>query len=111
MDAGTKALSKQDIEKYFENLDRVTLYRTLITFERKGLIHQAMDGSGTAKYALCAEACTEHQHHDEHAHFHCFACGETICLEGNISPQVTVPKGYVIRQAHLVLEGRCEACS
>ncbi|MCG8330032.1 MAG: transcriptional repressor [Chitinophagales bacterium] len=105
-----KALSNRDIEQALKSADRITLYRTLKTFEEKGLIHQAVDNSGTAKYALCRDDCTVHEHHHEHAHFHCTNCDETICLEGAINPQVKVPTGFVVEQTHLVLEGVCEKC-
>ena len=36
------ALSSRDIESQLENPDRITLYRTLRTFEEKGLIHRPL---------------------------------------------------------------------
>ena len=33
------ALSLSEIEAHFEQADRVTLYRTLKTFEEKGIVH------------------------------------------------------------------------
>ncbi len=104
------ALSSKEIENALENPDRITLYRTLKVFEQNGVIHQAMDGSGTLKYALCVDDCSVHDHHDEHAHFHCLECGKTICLEGHIDSKVKVPKGFSIRHMHLVIEGQCSDC-
>lgn len=106
-----RALSSKEIEEALDNPDRITLYRTLKAFEQSGVIHQAVDGTGTAKYALCPDKCTSHEHHDEHAHFHCLKCGKTICLEGKIDPQVKVPEGYRVSHAHLVLEGVCDECA
>ncbi|MEP0710878.1 transcriptional repressor [Algoriphagus sp.] len=51
------AVSLQDLEAAFEKADRITLYRTLKTFEEKGLIHSIEDGTGITKYALCEEGC------------------------------------------------------
>jgi Fur family transcriptional regulator, ferric uptake regulator len=110
-EARGKALSSRDIEAALENPDRITLYRTLKTFEQKGLIHQAVDGTGTAKYALCSGNCSTHAHHDEHAHFHCLVCGKTICLDDQLELQAKAPKGYKVKHAHLVLEGECAACA
>ena len=45
-----KALSNKDIELDLEDPDRITVYRTLKTFEQKGLIHQVMDGTGAVSY-------------------------------------------------------------
>lgn len=111
LQAKSKALSNSDLEKALNKPDRITLYRTLKTFEKRGLIHQAVDGSGTTKYALCSDTCTEHEHHDEHAHFHCNKCGDTICLDEKVKPQVKVPAGFEVTQTYLVLEGKCENCS
>ena len=63
------ALSLQEIESSFEKIDRITLYRTLKTFESKGIIHKAIDGTNHPKYAMCEESCDEHNHNDNHAHF------------------------------------------
>ena len=110
MNAKGKALANKDLENDLHDTDRITLYRTLKAFEESGLIHRAVDSSGTTKYALCEEHCTAHHHHDEHAHFHCLTCGKTECLEGSIQPQVKMPTGYEVRNAHLVLEGTCSEC-
>jgi len=106
-----KALANSDIEEQLDNVDRITLYRTLRTFEESGLIHQAVDSSGTNKYALCFADCSTHQHEDRHAHFQCNVCGETTCLESKVPASYEVPAGYIIDQAHLVLEGVCQKCN
>ncbi|MBA9079148.1 MULTISPECIES: hypothetical protein [Rufibacter] len=46
------------MEVDFEQADCVTLYRTLKTFEEKGLMQQVIDGAEPTKYALCQEDCT-----------------------------------------------------
>src|SRR3954462_8922838 len=70
------ALSHGDIEKEIHNdLDRVTVYRTLKTFLDRGLIHKVLDDEGSLKYALCNDACTNtHGHHHDHVHFKCTEC-------------------------------------
>ena len=69
------ALSHGDIEKEISNeLDRVTVYRTLKTFLDKGIIHKVLDDEGSLKYALCSEACTNAEHHHDHVHFKCTIC-------------------------------------
>ncbi|MEL6945659.1 MAG: transcriptional repressor, partial [Bacteroidota bacterium] len=59
-----QAYSQGALNARFKNMDRVTLYRTLLTFEQKGIIHQAVDGTGKIKYAICVDNCNEHQHYD-----------------------------------------------
>ncbi len=49
----TAAISLSDLEQNFHKSDKVTLYRTLKTFEEKKLIHSIDDGTGAVKYALC----------------------------------------------------------
>ena len=68
------ALSLKDLEAKFERADKATLYRTLKTFEASKLIHSIEDGSGSVKYALCADEC-ECEPQDQHIHFHCVDCG------------------------------------
>ncbi|MDX1939627.1 MAG: transcriptional repressor [Saprospiraceae bacterium] len=105
-----EALSHSDIESHFEQVDRITLYRTLKTFEDKGLIHKAIDGSDKPKYALCHSGCDEHEHHDHHAHFHCDDCGKTYCLDEIEAPAVSAPGGFQVASTHLVVTGKCEQC-
>lgn len=106
-----EALSHNDIEDQFDQIDRITLYRTLRTFEEKGIIHKALDGSEKQKYALCAEECSEHDHQDEHPHFYCFRCNRTVCLSEVSLPEIKLPPGYRLQQAQVVLQGICEECN
>ncbi|MFW5700869.1 MAG: Fur family transcriptional regulator, partial [Cyclobacteriaceae bacterium] len=70
------ALSHQDLTNQLpENIDRVTLYRTLHTFEDAGLVHKIIDEDGVSRYAMCRD-CNHHEHNDNHAHFHCIKCGK-----------------------------------
>ncbi len=105
------ALSLADIESAFEKLDRITLYRTLKTFENKGIIHKAVDGTNHPKYALCESGCSEHSHEDNHAHFHCVACGKTVCFENIANPAIPDSlNGYKIDTTSLILSGTCQEC-
>jgi Fur family transcriptional regulator, ferric uptake regulator len=105
------ALSHGDIEKEISNsLDRVTVYRTLKTFLDKGLIHKVLDDEGTLKYALCNEACTTAHHHHDHVHFKCTNCGQTNCLNVEVSG-FKLPRGYQAREINVLIQGVCERCS
>jgi Fur family ferric uptake transcriptional regulator len=105
------ALSLSDIEAAFSKIDRITLYRTLKTFENKGIIHKAVDGTHHPKYAICEPSCNEHKHEDDHAHFHCLSCGKTVCFEHVPNPAIPeVLNGYVIEEATLILSGTCTEC-
>lgn len=105
------ALAHADIEKNTgDKIDRVTIYRTLQTFEEKGIIHTIPTADNSVKYALCREACAEGHHHDNHVHFVCTNCGKTICLEDVLVPEVKLPAGFKPTQAQMVVNGLCKDC-
>lgn len=105
------ALASRDIETALSDLDRITLYRTLKSFEQNGLIHQVIDGTGVTKYALCTHQCNDEAHHDVHAHFFCVSCEQTFCLENTKVSQPSLDKGFKVNSAQLVLSGVCSSCS
>jgi len=104
------ALSSNDLESKLQNPDRITLYRTLKSFEEMGIIHKAFDGTNTQKYALCEADCDEHDHHDEHVHFHCETCQNTFCLDHVYVPKIEMPNGFVAKQTNMVVNGVCQNC-
>jgi Fur family ferric uptake transcriptional regulator len=104
------ALTHGDIEKEVgDKYDRVTIYRTLQTFEEKGIIHSIPTADNSIKYALCKE-CEEGHHHDDHVHFICTACDKTICLDDVVSPKIDLPRGYVAENVQVVIQGVCKDC-
>lgn len=105
------ALTHGDIEKQVgDKYDRVTIYRTLQTFEEKGIIHSIPTADNSIKYALCKE-CEEGHHHDDHVHFICNTCEKTICLDDVVSPQISLPQGYAADNVQVVINGICKECS
>lgn len=117
-DAGM-ALSHGELEKRLgQQLDRVTLYRTLRTFVEKDLIHQVPDKKDGVRYALCGTTCLTHHseghnhaHGHNHLHFTCRSCEGTFCLENITIPNLQLPKGYLSEEASLVIQGLCNKCS
>ena len=105
------AVSLSDIENYFDNADRTTLYRSLKTFEENGIVHQIDDGTGITKYALCEEHCTGETHSDLHLHFHCTNCNETVCLTEHKIPHINLPEKFTAKDANLVVKGICDKCN
>ena len=105
------AVSLSNIENYFDNSDRTTLYRTLKTFVDNGIAHQIDDGTGTTKYALCEENCNCEIGSDLHLHFHCTNCNETVCLTEHKIPQINLPEGFTAENVNLVVKGVCDKCS
>jgi len=107
-----QAISKHDLEAKLPKLDRITLYRTLKTFEDKGLIHKVVNSHNKVKYALCIDSCGDHDHtHDDrHIHFECTKCEKTICIDEVPLPQIELPPEFVVSKVQLAVEGICQDC-
>lgn len=106
------AVSQPDLEKVLgSEIDRVTLYRCLATFEEKGILHKIFDLSGTATYALCSPSCTADDHHDQHVHFICSNCNNIYCLEDIKLPAIQIPEGYHLNSVGINAIGVCATCN
>lgn len=104
------ALSHADVETYLpEGFDRVTIYRTLKSFEEQGLVHKVPDDKGIMRYALCPESCTHHQHSDRHLHFFCRECEHTYCLHIPL-PEPALPAGFHAESFEWLAQGVCKEC-
>ena len=106
------SLSVENILKYFNNsINKVTVYRSLESFENKGLIHKVPDGKNLKKYSLCREGeCNAASHNHNHGHFICYSCNQTFCLDDIKTPDVTFMKGFYIQELKLIAEGYCKDC-
>lgn len=103
------ALSGAEIEQQLRPaLDRITLYRTLCTFEQKGLIHRVADHSETVRYAVCPEPGELGT--ADHVHFKCTSCQHTYCLRHVAVPAVVLPGQYRAERADYLLSGVCAQC-
>ena len=105
------AVDSRTIEQQLHPADRVTVYRTLRSFEDSGIIHRIPDPSGAVKFALCNAGCDDHAHHDSHAHFHCSACDATICLDKQEAIHVNTPAGFSVSETQVILSGVCADCN
>ena len=110
------ALSASDIEVLVKarydriQPDRVTVYRTLSTFEKSGIIHKAPDEGYGVKYALCSEHCPKNAHEDAHVHFICHQCNHTYCLEDTHIPMIKLPGDYAVEGFSYTINGVCKTC-
>lgn len=104
------AISLSDLEQKFDKSDKVTLYRTLKTFEENKLIHSIDDGSGSVKYALCKETC-QCNPEDLHVHFFCTKCEHTYCLNDIPIPSLSLPVNFKLKTVNMVVKGICANCS
>jgi Fur family ferric uptake transcriptional regulator len=106
------AISNQEIEENIEDIDRITLYRTLKTFEEKGIIHRIVDNHGASKYSICQDACSkDHNHRHDHIHFHCHQCDNTFCLNIMNLPSVHLPSGFTKHSTEIMVCGICDSCN
>ncbi|WP_104384062.1 Fur family transcriptional regulator [Sphingobacterium sp. HMA12] len=105
------AISQPELEKLLgKDIDRVTLYRVLASFEEKGIIHKIFDLHGTATYAMCSTNCSEHDHHDQHVHFICRICNSVYCLDEITLPKVAIPDGFSLEAIAVNALGVCNHC-
>ena len=106
----TASLSNEQIEQALGAFDRITLYRTLKSFEQKGIIHKINFGI-EQKWALCPDQCSTHEghHQHEHIHFRCLKCEEILCIPTEIQ-QLSIPN-FKIETTEINASGICANCS
>jgi len=88
--------------------NKVTVYRTLESLCRAGLVHRAFVHKRAEHFEL-ADRCTDAQCHP---HFTCRKCGATRCLVGVSVPLVKgLGRGFILQRQQVRLEGICPACA
>ena len=104
------ALSGTEVEKQLTIVfDRITLYRTLRTFEEKRLVHRVIDDSETVRYAAYSGLLATSAAID-HVHFKCTACRHIYCLSHVAVPTVELPGRYQVTRGEYLVSGVCEQC-
>jgi Fur family ferric uptake transcriptional regulator len=87
------------------SLDRVTIYRNLVSLAEAGLLVRSQLGDHVWRYELPQSAAREH---GKHPHFVCVDCGDVTCLpEGDVLLHGTVARNEV---SDVQLRGRCVVC-
>lgn len=99
-----------ELENAFPKSDRITMYRTLKTFEEKGIVHSINNAAGEVKYALCKEHCTPVSHIDQHPHFQCELCEQVTCMDNLTIPKMQLPIGYTQKERTMMIKGVCPDC-
>lgn len=105
-----ESFSLADVEMRLLSVDRSSIFRALTLFSKHHLLHTFEDGSGSLKYCVCHNhgECTP----DEwHCHFYCERCNKTYCLEDDMIPLVTLPKGFIAKELNYVIKGVCDKCA
>lgn len=105
-------LSLTDIEDLLYPSDRITIYRTLQTFIKHGLVHSIDTLSNGSIYALCSEDCKSDLHLDNHPHFYCESCKQITC-NNDFSYTVEIKPNspqYRLSKVEINLKGLCPSC-
>ena len=110
-EATDHALSHSEVEdRMAGSLDRVTLYRTLKSFEDRGILHKVLDDTGSVKYSLCGDQCGSKEHSDHHLHVYCEQCGKTFCTDEVDVERPKTPAGFRINDWYMLARGVCSSC-
>lgn len=103
------ALTSQDIEMELEDeIDRITLYRTLIKFVEHGILHR-IENANTTHYALCDDCDVQH-HNDNHLHFQCTSCNTIECFHQKKKLNIQLPPNYQLSHLNILIKGTCAKC-
>jgi len=89
-------------------VNKVTVYRILEDFSRRGLIRKIPVEGKAAIYELACE------HHPPHPHFQCHDCGEVECLEPvaleRVWDEIRGPLGHRADRLEIRVAGVCRRC-
>ncbi len=104
-------LSHQELEKQpaLEHIDRVTIYRTLESLHKAGLVRRIRGLDGVWRF--CAVPQKSVGCPGNHPHFLCVSCGRMTCLKGQEMPWVDVPDGATVLGKQLLVYGLCPDCA
>ena len=89
-------------------IDHSTLFRTLMLFVERRILHDIDNGSGSKLFCRCE--CTHSHQHIPHVHFTCTVCHETFCIKDIDISTLPLPTGYDVTEINLVMKGLCPKC-
>lgn len=89
------------------SIDLVTVYRTLSTFQKLGLVSRVEFQEGQFRYELC-------HGRDHHHHIRCVSCGQIadlmLCPLKKLIRAAQQQTRFLVEGHALELFGRCPAC-
>lgn len=103
------AIPYSKVQEQLKNLDRVTLYRTILALLENGIIHKIQVEGQEVYYALCGHTCDTEEHNHQHIHFHCSECEKVSCIEPKQELKVLL-EGCAIAEVKVQVDGVCAAC-
>lgn len=102
----SRPMSHADLEDARDHsLDRVTLYRTLDSFVKAGLVTRQVGEDRVSRFVL-----HDGVNHRQHSHFHCDDCGHVFCLPVKPPRKVDLPTGFSADSANFSIHGHCPSC-
>lgn len=104
------ALDHAEIEKQLSSVDRITMWRTLQIFLRRGIIHLIPTTDISIKYALTKYHKGKKPINKAHVNFLCSECHKTVCLYDVNVPTIKLPRNYKEQFQELVITGICSDC-
>ncbi|RJG04920.1 transcriptional repressor [Noviherbaspirillum cavernae] len=118
-----RALSHQDLQDTFVDMDRVTLYRALDCLTDAGLAHKIASDDRVFRYSAGAESSTSarqngHGAQHQHGHFKCTRCSRVFCLDSigdaallQSALQESLGKGFQGHDIEFTIKGWCADCA
>lgn len=91
-----------------KTISRYTIYRTLLLFSKKGVLHILPSQGSCVAYLLPAYAHKE----DEmtHVHFVCRKCGKIDFVSGILIPDIRNTGSNLVETIEVILKGYCVRC-
>ena len=106
-----RPLSHSEVVARLEGIggDQATAYRSLVSFQEKGIVRVASHARGIARYELVGEG--EEAHH-VHPHFICNECGMVSCLpKTTYITAVDEQWRECLKMAAMQFVGKCQECA
>jgi Fur family transcriptional regulator, ferric uptake regulator len=103
-------MAGKGIDEYFisqrinHQFDRVTIYRTLLRFLERNIIHKVV-GDGMIRYAY-----SDVSRRFSHIHFQCIDCQEIVCMNQCKIDEIELPQGFEAFNYFILAKGVCKHC-
>ena len=92
----------ESVKDKIEGISLTTVYRTLSSLERAGLVVRVPTLKDKVRYDARVEP---------HGHFVCLNCGRVYDLETSVNDyNVSLPEGFELKSCSLVCYGVCKGC-
>jgi len=111
------AVSHQEVQDRFADMDRVTLYRALDCLTDAGLAHKVAGDDRVFRYSAGADHSAKSSH-PQHGHFKCTRCAKVFCLDSVTEAgllqnalQKTLGKGFRSHDLEFTIKGWCADCT